>query len=123
MYKTETISTNRTLTGKEKLMLTDTSNAIPLDKATQDGATVAFTPAIYGEVKFTDESGAKKPFTKYVFIDTEGNKYSTGSETFWNSYKAIEEAMADSDEEWAIEVFSKPSKNYTGKCFISCCVI
>ena len=52
----------------------------------------------------------------------DGTKYVTGSSSFWSSFEEIYTEMEGEDEEWGVRVYRSPSKNYTGKDFITCSI-
>ena len=59
----------------------------------------------------------------YVIIDKNGDKYVTGSLSFWNSFMDIYTEMLGEDEEWSIKAYKLDSKNYKGKKFLTCSII
>jgi hypothetical protein len=69
-----------------------------------------------------EKSKQDKDYVKYVLIDNAGNKFVTGSESFFTSFKDIFDTMAAEapGEEYSIDVLKKPSQNYKGKSFITC---
>lgn len=128
-YKAEVLRTSKDLTMKERMMLKDLSDAIRLDSATQD-AEVVFKPDYYAVIAVHNEkSKDRKDYENYVIVDTDGNKYATGSESFWNAFTdimdEITDAIADNgfEEDYAIRVYRRPSKNYSGKDFITCSIV
>ena len=58
-----------------------------------------------------------------MIADKNGTRYSTGSKSFFNNLVDICEEMEDSDEEWQIKAYRKPSKNREGKDFITCSIV
>lgn len=124
-YKATLISASKQLTTKEKILLKDTSDAIKLDAFTTEHGEVTIKPAFYATLAIHNEKSTTPDYTKYIIIDEDGTKYTTGSEAFWSAFKVIVDEMADSgeDEEYAIKVYRMPSKNYTGKDFLTCSII
>lgn len=119
-YHVEISRCNKELTAKEKIMLKDTGDAVSLDSVTQEGNIIIF-PVLYAELAVHNEKSANKDYSQYVIIDADNVKYVTSSQSFWNSFIGIAEEMADADEEgYAIKIYRRPSKNYTGKDFITC---
>lgn len=119
-YHVEVARCNKELSAKEKIMIKDTGDAVSLDTATQEGSIIIF-PALYAELAVHNEKSQNKDYSQYVIIDADGTKYVTSSQSFWNSFINIAEEMADADEEdYSIKVYRRPSKNYTGKDFITC---
>ena len=113
---------SKTITAKERVMLKDTTNAISLDEVTQ-GAKFVFEPDYYAILDVHNEKSEDKDYVKYVIVDKAGTKMVTGSESFFTSFCDIMNEMAESGEEFSIEAYRMPSKNYKGKEFITCSVV
>lgn len=113
------------LTAKERIMLKDTTNAIKLDELTQEtDEKVIISPAIYAVLDIHNEkSEQNKDYKNFIIIDKTGKKYVTSSESFWNSFMDIANEMAGETEEWSIEVYRVPSKNFKGKEFLNCSIM
>lgn len=122
-YTTKIIESSDELTARERILMKDTSNAIALDEATADSPLV-IEPIKYAIVQTICE-GEKpedyKEYNKYIIIDSSGNKYITGSETFFTNYLDILHEM--NGEKFSIEIYQKESKNYKGKHFITCSIV
>lgn len=124
-YDVKIIEASKELSARERIMVKDTSNAISLDELTQNpeqGAVVLDIES-YAILAVHNEKSDSKDYTKYLLIDKSGNKYVTGSESFWEAFKAIWDEMADTNEEYSIEVYRLESKNYKGKSFITCSIV
>lgn len=121
-YSVNIREVSRNITAKERVMLKDTTNAISLDEATQ-GAKFVFEPDYYAILDVHNEKSEDKDYVKYVIIDKAGTKLVTGSESFFTSFKSIMDEMDGCDEEFSIEAYRMPSKNYKGKEFITCSVV
>lgn len=121
-YSVKIREVSKDITAKERVMLKDTTNAIQLDEATSN-AKVTLEPAYYAILDVHNEKSDDKDYTKYVIVDKTGTKFVTGSESFFTSLKDILDEMCDSGEEFAIEVYRVPSKNYKGKEFITCSIV
>lgn len=126
-YSVKIIESSKELTAREKISAKDFSNAMALDTELIDAnSTVVITPAAYLILGVHNEhSKNDKDYKKYLIIDTAGNKYVTGSESFFTAFLDIFNAMAEDapDEEYSIEVYKKPSKNYQGKHFLTCSIL
>lgn len=119
-FHVEVARSNRELSVQEKIKIKDTGDAISLDSATQEGKVIIF-PATYAELAVHNEKSPNKGYSQYVVVDADGTKYTTSSQSFWNSFMNIADEMADAGEEdYSIKVYRRPSKNYTGKEFITC---
>lgn len=113
---------SKELTHKEKVQLMDITSAIRLDKATQEGA-VIIDPDFYALLSIHNEKSSDKDYDNYLIIDKSGDRYVTGSRSFWSSFTDIVDEMMDSGEEYKIKVYRSPSKNYKDKDFITCEII
>lgn len=126
-YKVTINKTSKELTTKERIAIKDFSNATPLDTSLEtDNDSLIITPAYYAILDVHNEKAKDNPdYRKYVIVDKSGQKYVTGSESFWTSFSDIMDEIADAemDEDFSIECFKRPSKNYKGKSFISCSII
>lgn len=123
-YSAKVVFISKDIPAKEKIKLKDTSNAISLDAATTESP-VVITPDFYAELSVHNEHSQDKDYKKYIIVDTDGNKFVTGSESFITAFKDIANDMASDapGEEYSIEVYRKPSQNYKGKEFITCSLV
>ena len=128
-FSAKIIETTHELTAREKIFMKDTTNANKiddiLDECKENNERFIITPVDYVILEVHNEkSKDRKDYNNYVIIDKDGTKYITGSPSFWNSFKEIwDEMRAESDEEFEIEIYKKPSKNYSGKDFITCSIL
>lgn len=120
-YEVKIADSSHDLTARERLMYKDTSNAIRLDEATTKGA-IVITPVAYVVLEIHNEKGDDKDYNNYVILDSEGNKYVTGSSSFWKAFEDIWVEMSGEDELFEIEIYRLESKNYKGKQFITCSI-
>ena len=107
------------LTAKERIRLKDTTNAIKLDTATEE-APITITPKAFAILSIHNEKSDNVDYLNYIIVDKDGNKYVTGSESFWSSFKSIWDEMENEPEEWELEIYKLDSKNYKGKKFLTC---
>lgn len=121
-YKSSIAFSSKELTSKEKVMMKDISDAVQLDNVS-DGAGIVIHPDYYAVISVHNEKSDTKDYDKYLIVDEDGTKYVTGSASFWSTFKDIMADMEGSDEEWGLKVFKLPSKNYSGRGFITCSVI
>ena len=113
---------SKELTHKERVQITDLTDCVKLDKATQEGA-VLIDIDFYAVLEIHNEKSDDKDYENYVIVDKNGTRYSTGSKSFFNNLVDICEEMEDSEEEWQIKAYRKPSKNREGKDFITCSIV
>lgn len=115
--------TSKTLTAKERVAIKDTTNAKPLATLCEDGP-VVIEPDYWAELEIhNDHSKDSKDYRHFVIVDKGGNKFFTGSESFWSAFTSIMDEMDGSGEEFAIEVYALDSKNRTGKQFLTCSIV
>ncbi len=122
-YEVKINSTSKELTARERVMLKDTRNAIKLDEAVSETPLV-ISPDYYAVLDVHNEKSKEdKDFQNYVVVDTDGNKYVTGSTSFFEAFTEIVEEMDGTGEEYQIEIYKLDSKNYKGKQFITCSIV
>ena len=113
---------SKELTAKERVKFKDTTNAIQLDDATKENPLV-IAPDFYVVLDIHNERSEDKDYVKYIVVDKTGNKFVTGSESFFTAFKGIFEEMGGTDEDYEIEAYRLPSKNYKGKEFLTCSIV
>ena len=121
-YSVKIVNASKELSARDRVAVKDTTNAIALDDATKD------TPLViaidyYVELAIHNEKSEDKDYKKYVVVDKSGNKFVTGSESFFTSMLEIMDEMSDSGEDFEIQVYRMPSKNYKGKEFLTCSIV
>lgn len=121
-YSVTISNTSKELTPKQRVMVKDTSDAIKLDDATKEND-VIIDIDYYVVLDVHNEKSDNKDYKNYILVDKSGEKYVTGSESFFTSFMDIYAEMITSDEEWQIKAHRLPSKNYTGKEFLTCSLI
>ena len=121
-YSVEIKETSRELTAKQRIALKDTSDAFKLDTVCDEDG-VIIDPIDYAVLAIHNEKTDNVDYENYVIIDKNGDKYVTGSQSFWNSFMNIYDEMRGEEEEWAIKVYKLDSKNYKGKKFLTCSII
>lgn len=121
-YSVDIKMSSRELSAKERVAIKDTGTCIRLDEATKNDK-VTIIPSFYCVLNIHNEKSADKDYENYIIVDKDGVKYVTGSESLWSSFINIATEMEGEEEEWGIEVYRMPSKNYSGKDFITCSII
>lgn len=122
-YNVTITEVSKDLTHKERVQLMDTTSAVRLDKATADGEDVIIDPDFWAVLSIHNEKSDDKEYDNYLIVDKGGVRYVTGSKAFWSSFTDIMDEMAGSNEDFKIRVYRSPSKNYSGKDFITCEII
>lgn len=109
------------LSAKQRIQLKDTTTAIKLDSATQEGE-LHITPDFHAILEIHNDKSDNQDYEVFVLVDKDGSKYVTGSNSFKSAYMDIYNEMKDETEEWGIRVYRMPSKNYAGRDFLTCSV-
>lgn len=121
-YFVKIVNASKELSARDRVAVKDTTNAIALDDATKDSPLVIAID-YYVELAVHNEKSEDKDYKKYVVVDKTGNKFVTGSESFFTAMLEIMEEMAESGEDFEIQVYRMPSKNYKGKEFLTCSIV
>lgn len=121
-YSVTVKEVSKELTHKERVQITDLTDCVKLDTATQEGP-VLIDLDYYAVLAIHNEKSTDKDYENYVVADKNGIRYSTGSKSFFNNLVDISEEMQGSDESWEIKAYRKPSKNRQGKDFITCSIV
>ena len=123
-YSVTIKDSSRQLSPKEKVMVKDVTNAVALDKCISDADSFVIEPDYYVTLSIhNDKAKGDKDYDILLIIDKAGCKFKTGSESFISAFVSIREDMAECNEEWSLSVYGLPSKNYSGKNFLTCSVI
>lgn len=110
------------LSNRDRVMLKDTGDAIAIDEALADeNSSLEIAVKDYAVLNVHNEKADDKDYNKFIIISASGEKYVTGSATFFRSFKDIYVEMAG--EDFSIKVYKKPSTNYKGKFFLSCSIV
>lgn len=127
-YSSSIKESSRELSSKERVMFKDLGNATKLNDLAEEAMSAGSKAIIenikdYAVVAIHNEASDDVDYNNYLLVDGNGDKYYTGSAPFWNSFKSIWDEMADSGEEWGIQLNLIPSKNYAGKTVLTCSLI
>lgn len=122
-YSVTIVESSRELSPKERVMFKDFSNAEKME-IVMDGDPLVIQPDTWALCDVKNPNSTKnKEYKTIVIIDKAGNKYKTGSDTFIRNFIDIMHEMADATEDWSLEIYGRPSKNYQGKQFLTCSVV
>jgi hypothetical protein len=103
---------------KEKIQIKDVSNHKPLD---QEPENLVIDLDYFAVIEVHNEKSENKDYIVIVIADKNGTKYSTSSQTFYNTLSDLYDECIDNDlTEIQIKVLKKESKNYKGKQFLTC---
>lgn len=124
-YSVKVQEGSREFNKREKLMFADISNAQKLDEIVTVDSPFVIAPIDYAVLSVHNIKSENQDYNVYVLFDSDGNKFVTGSSSFWNSFADIWEVMHEGDdsEPFTIEIYKKESKNYKGKYFLTCSIV
>lgn len=121
-YSVKILYCSKELTARDRVAIKNTTNAASLDEATQV-SNVTIDIDYYAKLAVHNEYSEDKDYEKYIIVAKDGTKYVTGSTSFLTAMEEIVDEMADSGEDFKIEVYRMPSKNYKGKEFLTCSIV
>ena len=122
-YSSSIRECSKELTAKERVALKDTSFGVQLDEATKEMEKVVIKPAYYAIIDIHNEHSEDKDYCKYVVVDVNGERYITGSDSFFSAFLDIFSDMAGEEGNYEIAIYRMPSKNYKGKEFLTCSIV
>lgn len=113
------------LSTKERIAIKNTSDAVKLDRETQEHGAIAIQVDHFAELAIHSEKADPQDYSQYVIVDKDGTKYVTGSPSFWSAFTDIYDEVSDADDidVFAVKVYRLPSKNREGKDFLTCSII
>lgn len=122
-YEAKIIESSKELSARERISLKNFDEMIALDEAVN-----AETPRLmidvsgYAVVSVHNEKSDNVDYNKFIIIDKDGQRYITGSNPFFSSFKEIWDEMDGENEDWGITVYKRESNNYKGKEFLTCTI-
>lgn len=120
-YKATISFCSKELDARERIRTKDVSDAIKLDEATQDVPSIDIDVDYYAVLDIHNEKSDSQDYKNYIVIAKDGQKYVTGSDSFYKSFiDIVEELAEDGITDFTIKVYRHDSKNYAGKQFITC---
>lgn len=124
-YKVTIAESSAELTARERIMYKDTTNAHKMDEVVGTDSPLTITPVAYVVLNIHNEKSDNKDYPNYLVVDKDGNKYVTGSTSFWNAFKEIWDEMEKEGliGTFDVQIYKRDSKNYKGKCFLTCSII
>ena len=127
-YSATIVDSSRELTARERVMFKDTQNAISMNDfaeqaKAENGKAIIENVKDFVHIIVHNEKSDDKDYDNYLVIDANGEKYVTGSQAFWDSFKAIYDEMKNESEPWGIQLNLIPSKNFKGKNVLTCSLI
>ena len=123
-YYAQISYSSKELSAKERIILKDTGNATKLDTLLEDGP-IEVSVDYYAIVDVHNEKAKQdKDYSQIVIVDKAGNRFTSGSNSLIQAISDMADELADEGiDGFTISIFRKPSKNYTGKYFITCSLV
>lgn len=126
-YSATIEESSRELTPKERVMFKDIGNAVNLNDYAKESIAAGVKAIIvvkdWAIIAVHNEASEDVDYKNYLLVDENGNKYYTGSISFWNKFMDIYSEMKEVDEDWSIELNLVPSKKYAGKEALTCSLV
>ena len=126
-YSATIEESSRELTPKERVMFKDLGNAVNLNDYAKESVVAGVKAIIsvkdWAIIAVHNEASEDVDYKNYLLVDENGNKYYTGSVSFWNKFMDIYSEMKEVDEDWSIELNLVPSKKYAGKEALTCSLV
>ena len=119
-YEVKIIDSSKELTARDRIKFKDVSSTQSLDRVVGTDDTLVIKPVNYVVLAVHNDKSDNKDHTKYIIEDENGVLYSTGSESFFESFMNIHTEM--NGEDYNLVVYKRESKNYSGKHFLSCTI-
>ena len=114
---------SKDIDAKTKIRLKDTTNALKIDEAVNDG-TLRISVDYYAVLSIHNEKADPKDYEQILIVDTEGQKFVTGSPSFRRSLSDIIDDLSDAGiTEYELDCYKRPSKNYSGKYYLTCSLV
>lgn len=114
---------SKNIDAKDRIKLKDTTNAMKIDEMVNDG-TLRISVDYYAVISIHNEKADPKDYEQILIVDRDGQKFVTGSPSFRRSLSDI---IADLDEagitEYELDCYKRPSKNYSGKYYLTCSLV
>lgn len=121
-YSVSVIESSKELSAKERVACKDTTGCTGLDDATHLDD-VIIEPDFWVRLSVHNEKSKDKDYEKFIIVAKDGTRYVTGSKSFVSAFMDIVSEMDGTGEEYAIKVYRMPSKNYSGKEFLTCSIV
>ena len=119
-YSAKIIESSRELTVEERIKFKDIGDAIKLDDVCEE-APIEIAVADYCVIAVHNEKADTPDYEKYLLISQTGEKYVTGSPSFWTNFKDfVEELSSEGIKQFNLKVYKRDSANYKGKKFLTC---
>lgn len=122
-YEVKIIDSSKELSARERISLKNFDEMIALDEEVNaEKPKLLIDVSDYVVASVHNEKSDNVDYEKYIIIDKGGQRYITGSQPFFSSFKEIWDEMEGENEDWGIAVYKRESNNYKGKEFLTCTI-
>ena len=122
-YEVKITESSKELSARERISLKNFDEMIPLDEAVNaDTPRLMIDVSGYVVAAVHNEKSDNVDYEKFIIIGKDGQRYITGSQPFFSSFKEIWDEMKGEDEDWGIVAYKRESNNYKGKEFLTCSI-
>ena len=112
------------LSAKDRIKYKQLDTARHLDEiVTPESSFVIEEVKGYVLLEIHNEKADTPDYIKLLIVDSNDNKFTTGSESFIRAFGEIYTEMSGEAESWGVEILKRESKNYKGKYFLTCNII
>lgn len=128
-YKAVINESSRELNAKERIKFKNITNAVSIDELSTEkefnNETFLINVDGYIVLEIHNEKSDNEDYLNYLIFDKDGTVYKTGSESFFRQFKDMYTEMEEAGEidDFSIVVIRRPSKNYSGKSFLTCQIV
>ena len=121
-YRVTIKETSRELSPLERVKFKDTTDCVKLDAELDNVEAILVKVTAFVVLEVENDKAENKAYKNFVLVDENGTRYLTSSQTFFNTFLNIYDELRGCEEDWQLKIFKVPSKNYTGKKFITCSI-
>ena len=93
-YSAKITESSRAFTAEERIKYKDIGDAVKLDDICEEEP-IVITIADYAVISIHNEKADTPDYDKYLLITPDGDKYVTGSPSFWSNFNDFREELAE----------------------------
>ena len=115
-YKCDIIYELKELSPLEKVKIKHLQGAIKIDEALKEGNLMIDVDNVVA-IEVFNEMSESKQYIKYVYIDKDGEMYTSGSKSLFSEIISLCEDLKGISDFCKVMVITQPSKNYSGSFY------
>ena len=115
-YKCDIIYELKELSPLEKVKIKHLQGAIKIDEALKEGNLMIDVDNVIA-IEVFNEMSESKQYMKYVYIDKDGQMYTSGSKSLFSEISSLCEDLKGISDFCKVMVITQPSKNYSGSFY------